>query len=121
MSREYIEREAAIKALRDVYEYEYPTASGAFDEYASRLVPRILRNIPSADVVPAVSKDCVSSAKCDCYLWDATAWDVFDRITSAYHGKQYYFQTGNKVYSRDSGKYLTQQEALDEFVERISE
>lgn len=65
--------------------------------------------------------DKIPALNCDCYLWDATAWDVFDRITTAYHGKQYYFREGNKVYSRDSGRYLTQQEALDEFIERISE
>lgn len=47
---EYISREEAIKGLREVYEYEYPTASGDFDEYASHDVPNVLRNIPAADV-----------------------------------------------------------------------
>lgn len=46
----YIKREDAIKELREVYEYEYPTASGDFDEYASHDVPNVLRNMPSADV-----------------------------------------------------------------------
>ena len=49
---EYISREEAIKGLREVYENEYPTASGDFDEYASHDVPNVLRNIPSADVQP---------------------------------------------------------------------
>lgn len=49
---EYISREEAIKELREVYEKEYPTASGDFDEYASHDVPNVLRNIPSADVQP---------------------------------------------------------------------
>ena len=49
---EYISREEAIKELREVYEQEYPTASGDFDEYASRDVPNVLRNIPAADVQP---------------------------------------------------------------------
>ena len=49
---EYISREEAIKELREVYENEYPTASGDFDEYASHDVPNVLRNIPSADVQP---------------------------------------------------------------------
>lgn len=49
---EYISREKAIKELREVYENEYPTASGDFDEYASHDVPNVLRNIPSADVQP---------------------------------------------------------------------
>lgn len=46
----YIKREDAIKELREVYEYEYPTASGDFDEYASHDVPNVLRNMPPADV-----------------------------------------------------------------------
>lgn len=49
---EYISREEAIKELREVYENEYPTASGDFDEYASHDVPNVLRNIPAADVQP---------------------------------------------------------------------
>ena len=49
---EYISREEAIKELREVYEYEYPTASGDFDEYASHDVPNVLRNMPAADVQP---------------------------------------------------------------------
>lgn len=43
-----ISRQAAIDALREVYEYEYPTASGGFDEYATKLVPNTLKNLPSA-------------------------------------------------------------------------
>lgn len=59
MVKEYIERNDAIKELRDVYESENPTASGAFDEYATMLVPRILKNLPTADVVEVVRcKDC---------------------------------------------------------------
>ena len=50
---EYIEKQAAIKELCETYEHEYPTASGAFDEYATRIVPNVLRNLPPADVRPA--------------------------------------------------------------------
>lgn len=52
MTEYYISREEAIKELREVYENEYPTASGDFDEYASHDVPNVLRNIPAADVQP---------------------------------------------------------------------
>lgn len=56
---EYIDRKAAIKQLRDVYEYDFPTASGVFDEFATKIVPRVLKSIPAADVVPVVRcKDC---------------------------------------------------------------
>ena len=49
---EYIEREATIKAIHDVYEYRFPTASGAFDDFATKIVPSLLNSIPAADVVP---------------------------------------------------------------------
>lgn len=52
----YIKREDAIKELREVYEYEYPTASGDFDEYASHDVPNVLRNMPSTDVQSALNE-----------------------------------------------------------------
>lgn len=56
---EYIERSKAIKEINDAYEYEYPTASGAFDEFATTVVPNVLRNLPAADVVEVVRcKDC---------------------------------------------------------------
>ena len=47
---EYIERKKAIKELGNAYEYEYPTANGAFDEFATTIVPNILKNIPAANV-----------------------------------------------------------------------
>lgn len=47
---EYIEREATIRELRDVYEREFPTADGAFDLFANRIVPRVIRNIPAIEV-----------------------------------------------------------------------
>lgn len=49
---EYISREEAIKELREVYEQEYPTANGDFDEYASHDIPYVLRNMPSIYVQP---------------------------------------------------------------------
>lgn len=49
-------------------------------------------------------------------------WDMFELISTAYHGKQYYFLQDNEmVYSRASGKYMTFSEAVDEFVKEISE
>lgn len=51
---EYIERDVAIKEIRAVYEYNYPTASGAFDEFATKVIPDILRTIPTADVAPII-------------------------------------------------------------------
>lgn len=70
---EYISREEAIKELREVYENEYPTASGDFDEYASHDVPNVLRNIPSADVQPVNQwisvDDKLPDTVDDCLVW----------------------------------------------------
>ena len=52
---EYINRDATIKAIHDVYEYGFPTASGAFDDFATKIVPSLLNSIPAADVVPRPS------------------------------------------------------------------
>ena len=65
MAKEYIERNEAIKELRDVYEFENPTASGAFDEYATMLVPRILKNLPTADVVEVKHSKWIILGDCD--------------------------------------------------------
>lgn len=48
-------------------------------------------------------------------------WDLFDLITSVYHGKQYYFrQNDGQVYSRDSEMYLSFGQAIDEFCGRLN-
>lgn len=48
-------------------------------------------------------------------------WDMFEMISTAYHGKQYYFlQENGKVYSRDSCLYLTREEAYAEFLREVS-
>lgn len=52
----YIDLEEAIKTLGDVYEREFPTGSGAFDLYAVRIVPKVLRNMETIDIVRC--KDC---------------------------------------------------------------
>ena len=49
-------------------------------------------------------------------------WEMFCLITSVWHGKQYYFmQDDGTVYSRDSGKYMTAQDAYNEFLDKIGE
>lgn len=48
-------------------------------------------------------------------------WDMFELISTAYYGKQYYFLQDNEmVYSRASGKYMTFWEAVDEFIKEVS-
>lgn len=47
-----INADEATKEILDVYEYEYPTASGAFDHFVTHMVPNILRNLPTVDAEP---------------------------------------------------------------------
>ena len=82
MAKEYIDRIEAIKEIRDAYEFEYPTASGAFDEFATMLVPRILKNLPTSDVVEVRCKNCRKWDKtrrfgisCACSHWSPSIKD----------------------------------------------
>ena len=48
-------------------------------------------------------------------------WDMFLVITSAWHGKQYYFrESDGRVWSRESGKYMSVDEAYKEFIDSIT-
>lgn len=49
---DYIERETVLKDIFSVYEREFPTASGAFDEFATKIVPNVISHAPAADVAP---------------------------------------------------------------------
>lgn len=49
---------------------------------------------------------------------EEVAFQVLERISSAYCGKQVYFwQDDGRVYSRNTCRYLTVSEAVDEFAE----
>ncbi len=49
-------------------------------------------------------------------------WDMFNLITSVYFGKQYYFlQDSGCVYSRESGKEMSFDDAFDEFAKMIGD
>lgn len=44
-------------------------------------------------------------------------WDLFEQLTSIEYGKQCYFRQDNgTVYSRRSCKYLTFDQAVEEFI-----
>jgi hypothetical protein len=52
---------------------------------------------------------------------EAREWDLFSLLSSVWHGKQYYFkQDDGTVYSRQSCKYLTFDQAVDEFANAIT-
>ena len=49
-------------------------------------------------------------------------WDMFVEISTAWHGKQYYFlQNDGMVYSRESGFVMTPEQAYAEFTKRVWE
>lgn len=49
MMNDLISRHDALDEIHRVYEYEFPTASGAFDEFITVMIPNILQNLPSID------------------------------------------------------------------------
>ena len=50
------------------------------------------------------------------------AWEVFSDITTAWHGKQYYFRNSDgSVYSRLSCKNIAFDKAVEEFADSIYE
>ena len=49
-------------------------------------------------------------------------WEMFEEITSAIHGKQYYFlEEDGMAWSRYSHKYMTRDEAYAEFYKWIDD
>lgn len=49
------------------------------------------------------------------------SFEVLERLSTAYHWKPYYFeQEDGKIYSRQSNKYMTLDEAIEEFAKTIS-
>lgn len=49
-------------------------------------------------------------------------WDMFELITSAWYGKQYYFKEENGMaYSRKSHKTMTVHDAILEFIREIGD
>ncbi len=94
---EYIKREDAILAITRKHDEVLSVAEAIED----------LESAPSANVVE-IKKD--------------GEWDMFDLISSAYYGKGMYFKQDNgTVYSRHSGKYMTVDEAIKEFISLIDE
>lgn len=42
------------RQIMDVYEYEFPTASGTFDEFVTRIIPNVINNAEAVDALPVV-------------------------------------------------------------------
>lgn len=49
-----IDRDSLKHQIIETYEYEFPTASGAFDEFVTKIIPNIINNAPTIDAAPVV-------------------------------------------------------------------
>lgn len=78
-------------------------------EYDKALAKAMLESLPSA--------------RADIHYRKMGEWDMFELITSTWYGKQYYFlQDDNEiVYSRSSGKYMSVDKAIEEFLSAIGD
>lgn len=45
-----INLQEALNEIRELYEYEFPTASGAFDEFVTIILPNLLKNLPTVKI-----------------------------------------------------------------------
>lgn len=57
-----IARNRLLKEIREVYEDEFPCASGGFDDFVTNILPNIINSQPVADAITVVRcKDCILS------------------------------------------------------------
>ena len=131
-----ISRQAAIKAIDDL-----PNCyNGYSDTYDKAYIIGVLEEVPSVEPKKVVEDYCrprnlmVVAAEdfhrlveqmlktIDVPDRKVGEWDMFELITSAYFGKQYYFVEENGlVYSRETHKYMTKDDAIREFLDIIGE
>ena len=81
---EYIEKNKAIKELYEVYDYEFPTASGGFDEYARMIVPNTIKNMPAADVAPVIHAHWIRYPDCGVTKCSNCGWCIEECWDSDY-------------------------------------
>lgn len=60
-----IDADALREQISETYEYEFPTARGGFDEFATKIIPNIINNAITADAVPVVRcRECKHNRNC---------------------------------------------------------
>ena len=97
---ELINRDDAIKSITQY--------NGVVDKSVAK---RILTQLDPADV-NAVSQQKIGE------------WNMFILLSSAWYGKQCYFEEDNDneiIYSKFSGKLMSREDAIKEFIKEISE
>lgn len=93
--------ESPIEAFIDDVQY-------TFEENVVKAVQNVNIKVNKEELLKALEYDREQ--------YEKGVWDMFELITSAYYGKQYYFlEPSGVVYSRESGKYINRGEAYTEF------
>ena len=72
-----IDRDGLKHQIIETYEYEFPTASGAFDEFVTKIIPNIINNAPTIDVEPVVRGEWVPNKRYDgCMVCDQCGFGI---------------------------------------------
>lgn len=89
-----------------------------------------ISNTKCANVCPydgfvPITHDCLQAMCKDALDYivqlESREWELFDLLSTAWYGKQYYFkQDDGTVYSRKSCEYLTFDPAIDEFATTLT-
>lgn len=116
------------KSRTRFYESGYiPPINLSYEESMQPVIDRIAQGVDEMVInsclkfgISVDKKRLIQVLNGDRSQYEKGEWDMFLLITSAWNGKQYYFrQDDGSVYSRESGKYLTKEEAYDEFLSQI--
>ena len=113
-----IDRQDAIDDLKDMYH-----AAEKWGEEASDDVTKARAESCMASLIEMKLRiEKLPSAQPEVHDRNVGEWDMFELITSVWYGKQCYFVEENGVvYSRVSGKYMSVDEAIKEFLGRIGD
>ena len=79
-----IDADAVYKEICRIYEYEYPTASGAFDEFVSKTLENIIYNAPTVDAEPVRHGHWDDECRCTACGWYGDDWYKRDAVRFSY-------------------------------------
>ena len=99
--------------------YKSPISIEFTDEIVNSINECIMRVVSKYNV-NVDENELIKALDYDRDQYQQGEWDMFELITSAWYGKQMYFrEMSGMVYSRVTCKTMRQDEAIDEFLERI--
>lgn len=99
--------------------YKSPISVEFSDEIVNRINEGVVR-VVCKNHVNVDENELIKALDYDRGQYQKGMWDMFEIISSVWYGKQMYFlETSGLVYSRVTSKTMQQNEAIDEFLERI--